>query len=164
MSYSLSEPMLTDLSQDFRLSFLRLACVGGSCGQARERQKLFKVGDTLLTQWPMTDKLWSLIGNAWLNFLLSSSVRRASLDLFFPRKGTSREEISRCQAENIANQKSFLTQAKLLADALLAQCLELRPTLGGSDAPMWLEANKAQSDFRNPWDQKHWISSKTRDF
>lgn len=55
MSCSLLEPMLTDLSQDFRLSFLELAYVGSSSGQERER--LFKVGDTLLSQGPMTDKV-----------------------------------------------------------------------------------------------------------
>lgn len=86
-SYSLLEPTLTDLSQDFRLSFLRLACVGGSCGQERECQKLFKIGDTLLTQRSMADKLWSLNGTAWLNFLPNSSVRQASLDLFFSKEG-----------------------------------------------------------------------------
>lgn len=149
-SHGLLEPTLTDLSQDFRLSFLKLACVGGSCGQERERQKLFKVGDTLLTQWPMADKLWFLNGNAWMDVLLNSLVRQASLDLFFPRKGTSlgREEISRCQAENIANQKPFLRWAKPRADALLARCLELETNpgrrrhahvAGSQQGPKWLQ-------------------------
>lgn len=142
--------MQTDLCQDFRLPFLELAHVGGSSGQERERQKLFKVGDTLLCQWPMTDKLWSLNGKARLNFILSSSVRQASLDLFFPRKGTSLEEISRCQAENIASQKSFRTQAKPLADALLAQCLELETNPGRIRHSHVAGSQQGQSDFRNP--------------
>ena len=52
------------------------------------------------------------------------------MDLFFPRRGTSREAISRCQVENIANQKPFLRQAKPWAEALLARCLELETNPG----------------------------------
>lgn len=136
----------------------------------------FTFGDTLLTQWPVTDKPRSLKGSAWLECLLiSSSVRQASSELFFPRKGMSLKEMSRCQAENIANQKTSWCNPNPWLMYFQLNTWNSRPAQGESETssqvagrqegPKWLQKPRKTKDtglipsHRMSEPMGHWTSS-----
>lgn len=93
-------------------------------------QEHLKCGDILLTQWPVSNKPRSLNGNAWLECLLSSSVRRASLEIFFSKEGDVPEGNESMPTREYSKSKDFLEQSRPLADVLPAQYLELKTSPG----------------------------------
>lgn len=93
-------------------------------------QEHLKCGDILLTQWPVSNKPRSLNGNAWLECLLSSSVRRASLEIFFSKEGDVPEGNESMPTREYSKSKDFLAQSRPLVDVLPAQYLELKTSPG----------------------------------
>lgn len=110
-----------------------------------------KCGDILLTQWPVSNKPRSLNGNAWLECLLAHQSDEHLWRYFFPRKGTSLKEMSRCQPENIANQKTSWRSPDPWLMSFQLNTWNSRPAQGDSETgSTWLRAQNVPSGFRNP--------------
>lgn len=110
-----------------------------------------KCGDTLLTQWPVSNKPRSFLAHQSDEHLWR---------YFFPRKGTSLKEMSRCQPENIANQNTSWHSPDPWLMSFQLKTWNSRLAPGDSEiGSMWLKAQNVQRGFRNPMTKDNGVIS-----